>query len=623
MLGANANMSFYWADDDCGCERYIIAVKCAGEPDPDPYYDLYVKTDDMPDEKVWFKADSICYSLDPNDEQVCLLDRISFEGQNPETTTTAPIVSTDNSILTDTGAFAGLDELQGGKCIITASTGGNTGEFWIISNTNNVLTLWGDVGTGTDVEYYVCAWAPIRITYATDSYDDCADCTHEDNDDDEGSSPWRGRGPGFMPCEFEWHWVCGGGGWIAPWADTWKLAVVCSAHGGWEDVLVVYVNAETVSENKYFRYRGICYSVLASAPDIDSGDRPTTDRVLIDITGSYDDCDGCTKGVQAVLCAGQTNPEKAYDLWVIGGALEEPLVTVNFRYESYCYELDTSKALAVINEGAIVFGHVPTDWYEDCDDCVAGRQAILCPGQASPGFEVWIRAEDLPEETVYFRFEARCYSIGPGATSNIPEFALLTKPPTVVQYDTCSRCICGLALTEENGVRARTCPKQDIVSIKSYWVRESDIPTSFWSFKIGPVCYWVSPSLVVGKIPAGATIIEPSHQYDNCFDCGTTYKPPDDPPPDDPRPPDPPFDPPPDDPPPPYTPGDPHSGPMYYRLHTCAGEHAGTNTVILTGYGLGTVISPRQTVRDLIAGQCYFTEDPKIQQVDLSPDSYP
>jgi hypothetical protein len=59
---------------------------------------------------------------------------------------------TEGNLLTKNGAFTGhtLDEKS---CTILASTDGNTGEFGIVSNTNDALTLDADPGDGTAVSF--------------------------------------------------------------------------------------------------------------------------------------------------------------------------------------------------------------------------------------------------------------------------------------------------------------------------------------------------------------------------------------------------------------------------------------------------------------------------------------
>lgn len=62
--------------------------------------------------------------------------------------------SMPNFHLIDNGAFTGYD-LTGKVCTITASVGGNLGDFDIISNTPSDLTLAQDPGTGYTVTYYI------------------------------------------------------------------------------------------------------------------------------------------------------------------------------------------------------------------------------------------------------------------------------------------------------------------------------------------------------------------------------------------------------------------------------------------------------------------------------------
>ncbi|MBA7588939.1 hypothetical protein ES708_31010 [subsurface metagenome] len=73
---------------------------------------------------------------------------------------------TPATTLTDVGAFASYT-LDGKACTILESTGGNTGEFPILSNTADVLTLTGDPGDGTNVKYQLHDAGELEITRNT------------------------------------------------------------------------------------------------------------------------------------------------------------------------------------------------------------------------------------------------------------------------------------------------------------------------------------------------------------------------------------------------------------------------------------------------------------------------
>ncbi len=74
--------------------------------------------------------------------------------------------TTDPMTLTNVGAFIG-HTLDGKSCTILASTGGNTGEFAIVSNTDDVLTLATDPGIGTAVAYRLHDAGELEITRNT------------------------------------------------------------------------------------------------------------------------------------------------------------------------------------------------------------------------------------------------------------------------------------------------------------------------------------------------------------------------------------------------------------------------------------------------------------------------
>jgi len=79
-----------------------------------------------------------------------------IEGEGAET-------ATEGTSLTKAGAFAG-HTLDGKSCTILASTGGNTGEFAITSNTDDVLTLGSDPGIGTAVSFQLHDAGELEIT---------------------------------------------------------------------------------------------------------------------------------------------------------------------------------------------------------------------------------------------------------------------------------------------------------------------------------------------------------------------------------------------------------------------------------------------------------------------------
>lgn len=65
--------------------------------------------------------------------------------------------------LTKAGAFAGYT-LDGKSCTILTSIGGNTGEFAITSNTDDVLTLGSDPGNGDPVSFQLHDAGELEIT---------------------------------------------------------------------------------------------------------------------------------------------------------------------------------------------------------------------------------------------------------------------------------------------------------------------------------------------------------------------------------------------------------------------------------------------------------------------------
>ncbi len=69
--------------------------------------------------------------------------------------------------LADPTTFLGFD-LTDRICVITASPTGNTGEFVILSNTNNNLLLATDPGASVNVEYFVKSNVPLAKQQTTD-----------------------------------------------------------------------------------------------------------------------------------------------------------------------------------------------------------------------------------------------------------------------------------------------------------------------------------------------------------------------------------------------------------------------------------------------------------------------
>ncbi len=71
--------------------------------------------------------------------------------------------------LTDPGKFATYD-LAGKVCTITASVGGNTGDFDIVFNDNNELLFGVDPGDGNPVEYYIHDGGSLILTRNAKSF---------------------------------------------------------------------------------------------------------------------------------------------------------------------------------------------------------------------------------------------------------------------------------------------------------------------------------------------------------------------------------------------------------------------------------------------------------------------
>lgn len=92
-----------------------------------------------------------------NDVPAAQCSEAQIEGDDA-TTTTLP-----DRKLVNLGAFVGYD-LTGKVCHITASVGGNTGDFDIEANDNNVLELTQDPGTGNPVTYYITDGGELILT---------------------------------------------------------------------------------------------------------------------------------------------------------------------------------------------------------------------------------------------------------------------------------------------------------------------------------------------------------------------------------------------------------------------------------------------------------------------------
>ena len=73
--------------------------------------------------------------------------------------------------LTDFANFTGYN-LIGKVCHITASVGGNTGDFDITDNDDNSLTLLQDPGEGDPVTYHITNGAALELTRNAQSFAD-------------------------------------------------------------------------------------------------------------------------------------------------------------------------------------------------------------------------------------------------------------------------------------------------------------------------------------------------------------------------------------------------------------------------------------------------------------------
>lgn len=92
-----------------------------------------------------------------NDVPAAQCSEAQIEGDDAETR------SVPSNRLIDTGAFVGFD-LTGKICHITASIGGNTGDFDITSNDDNTLFLLQNPGTGDPVTYYITDGGELILT---------------------------------------------------------------------------------------------------------------------------------------------------------------------------------------------------------------------------------------------------------------------------------------------------------------------------------------------------------------------------------------------------------------------------------------------------------------------------
>ena len=78
-------------------------------------------------------------------------------------------INADLKQLHDPGKFTGWD-LTTKVCTITASVGGNTGDFAIASNTDGTLTLDPDPGEGNPVQYYIHDGGELILTRNVKSF---------------------------------------------------------------------------------------------------------------------------------------------------------------------------------------------------------------------------------------------------------------------------------------------------------------------------------------------------------------------------------------------------------------------------------------------------------------------
>lgn len=85
--------------------------------------------------------------------------------------TTAVTTDGISKRLTDTGKFTGYN-LVGKVCHITASVGGNTGDFDINTNSNDILLFNQDPGNGDPVTYYITDGGELETTRTQQSFAD-------------------------------------------------------------------------------------------------------------------------------------------------------------------------------------------------------------------------------------------------------------------------------------------------------------------------------------------------------------------------------------------------------------------------------------------------------------------
>ena len=583
-------MSHWWTVTDCGCKVYVEATLCGGEEDPG--YKLYVHENNLPQSIFYFLYDGVCWKIDPTDEKICVEGTQFIEGSGATT-------SVLGKTLVDTGAFEGL-YLVAAVCQVTETNGGILGFYTIESSTDDALVFYENPGDGTAVSYLICACIKAHIVVPSFDYGSCSACVGRGDDSDESiGRDWTNCGDG----------VGGGGGGGGPGAypegngtSEWKEASVCTANAGWENVCDdIFVPAHQVEEDMWFRYYGICYEVLEATEITDRDDLPE-DPCLVNVKGEYEDCDECTKGVKAELCPDQENPENAREVWIPSGSLPDIAVDRIFRYQNYCYEINTNDTLATISEGASILDYVPSD-YLNCNDCKLGIKAILCQDQTSPNYDVYVSGKNLPAVITYFKYKGFCYKIVPGPEFLIPSDSEIAILPDNIQYNDCEACLCGLINegSEDFGSRCLVCGGQGAPG-EDLWVKESDIPTEYSVFRRNGVCYYIGPSSPLCNLPEDALLIQPHKEYETCNGCmnkpDEQLPPPTNPDEDD----DGGFFPPPPPPPPP-----PPEETLLDRFVDCE-THAPKDTYTPAGsYPFPIAISPKENVSDLLASECYYT----------------
>ena len=221
-------------------------------------------------------------------------------------------------------------------------------------------------------------------------------------------------------------------------------------------------------------------------------------------------------GFHAVLCAGQTGSPPV--VWVVFRA-GDARGTFIFRFQDWCFEVDTTGTATVIPDTATKVQISGT--YDKCTSCIGGIPLTICAGQnVGTVPDYWIRKTQIPAAPRFVRIDGICFTVNPDLpVSPIPPNAVIIHPPA--EFDSCDDCVKGVlavlcTIPQEEGPDK---PQQKSDKAPPVWVGETWLPAGVVIFRHKGWCYTLDPDDELTSKPADADVVYPVNEFEDCAAC--------------------------------------------------------------------------------------------------------